>query len=164
MRGDTIGSHAEPLQTKLMLLHLFKIKRVDETLRVSPRGVFIFLMQEWRIGRTLCHYSPTIKNRELPLRKKRIVSVRLTSLWELIGFLPPFSKWKKRINHIWIKQEKRGRSAWIWHIAVYGWFLSHRVPMAPDPLPLFIMCFVPWCSFPEGIFWWFEEYWGLLWS
>lgn len=31
-------------------------------------------------------------------------------------------------------------------------------------LPLFIMSFLPWCSFPEGILWWFEEDWGLLWS
>lgn len=108
-----------------------------ETLSGSPEGVFIFLMQKKRIRTTLSHYSPTaLKSSstdrsvncrrgnedcfcqaDLPLRAESI-SVTLFQM-------------KRENRSYWDKT----RSAWIWHMAVYGWLLSHRVTMAPQHYP-----------------------------
>lgn len=118
-----------------------------EHIKCSMKALKVFLFFSWKTGegvKTLSHCSPTVWKSSSTERGmschwgKRIVSVRLTFLWELRGFLSS-SKWKKRSDHIWIKHCNTGteRSAMAICLALtfgwHGWRVSHRVSMTPKP-------------------------------
>lgn len=136
--GETLGSLPEPLWTNLMLLPYKKTSAWYAEWK--PRRCFYFFNAVKENKKNTVSLQPDCIKKALPLSCYR---GKKDCFCHTDLALPPLSKWKKRIDHIWMKREKRGGFAWITHSCLRLTCQSQG-NHGTWTLPLFIMCFVLW--------------------